>query len=292
MLVSGGVLVVMLSTAGVAWPFALFYTLGVAMVYVVISRTVVETGAFWIGSHVFPAVILLGFLGPASLGIRSALILFLVTTVLLCAPGWSPMPFVVHALKLGETNSVPVAKLARILVPAVLLALLLTALATIYWQYDQGAPGPRWWPRNLAGMPFETAIAAEQKLAAQGLLERSGNMSAVERVFQARPNGTAVLFFFLALTACVGLGVARLRFRWWPLHPICFVFVDALHGQMLWFSFFLGWCVKVAVTRYGGAKLYRRCKPLMIGLVVGELAAKFVPTVIGTVAYMCGGQAR
>jgi len=290
-LIAAGVFVLMLNRAGVAWPFALFYTCGVAMVYVVISRTVVETGAFWIGSHVFPAVILLGFLGPASLGLRSALILFLVSTVILCAPGWAPMPFVVHALKLGESSSLPVPKLTRSLFPAVLIALLLTALATTYWQYDQGAPNPRWWPRRLAGMPFETVIGVEQRLAAQGLLEQSDALNTVQRLLCARPDRAAVLAFVLALSVCVGMGAARLRFTWWPLHPLCFVFVDAGHGQMLWFSFFLGWCIKTAVTRYGGARLYQRLKPLMIGLIAGELFAKLVPSVVGAIAYVCGVQA-
>ncbi len=289
-LIAGTVFAVMLSCAGVAWPFAVFYTCGAAMVYVVISRTVVETGAFWIGSHVFPAVMLLGFCGPASLGLRSALILFVVSTVILCAPGWAPMPFVVHALKLGETSSLPPSKLGRVLVPAVLAALVLTAAATIYWQYDQGAPAANWWPRRLAGMPFETVIDMEQRLAAQGLLAESTAAGTARRLLQLRPDAGAVLSFLLALCVCVGMGVARLRFTWWPLHPLCFVFVDAIHGQMLWFSFFLGWCVKTGITRYGGARLYQQLKPLMIGLIVGELAARFVPSVVGTVAYICGAQ--
>jgi hypothetical protein len=280
----------MLACAGVAWPFALLYTCGVAMVYLVITRTVVETGAFWIGSHVFPAVILLGFLGPASFGLRSALILFLVSTVILCAPGWAPMPFVVHALKLGEISSVRVPKLAKALVPGVLLALLVTAIATIYWQYDQGAPASNWWPRNLARMPFETVIGVEQRLDAQGMLETSNQMSVVGRLLNARPDKAAAISFFLALAVCIGMGAARLRFTWWPLHPLCFVFVDAMHGQMLWFSFFLGWLVKTSVTRYGGARLYQQLKPLMIGLIVGELSAQFLPSVVGTIAYMFGAQ--
>jgi hypothetical protein len=288
--VAAGIFVLMLTGTGVAWPFALFYTCGVAMVYLVISRTVVETGAFWIGSHVFPAVIILGFMGPASFGLRSALILFLVSTVILCAPGWAPMPFIVHALKLGEKSSLPVPKLARTLYPAIVVALFVTAAATIYWQYDQGAPNANWWPRRLAGMPFETIVGVQQRLAAQGVLEHGESLGTLERLAHPRSEGTAVLTFSLAFVVCVGMGLARLRFSWWPLHPLCFVFVDAGHGQMLWFSFFLGWCVKTGVSRYGGARLYQKLKPLMIGLIVGELFAMFIPSVVGTIAYSLGYQ--
>lgn len=290
-LAAGACVTLMLTFAGVDLPFALLYTLGLAMVYVVISRTVVETGAFWIGSHVFPAVILLGFFGSVSLGLRSSLILFVVSTVVLCAPGWAPMPFMVHALKLGDASALPVRRLGRLLVPTALIALAVTAVATIYWQYDQGAPPPNWWPRRVAAMPYETVIGIERTLAAQGSLEQSNALGTVGRMLHARPSAAAVSAFFIALAACIGLGIGRLRFAWWPLHPVCFVFVDQVHGQMLAFSFLLGWCIKSSVERYGGARLYRQLKPLMIGLIAGELAGMFVPSVVGTVAYLCGVQA-
>jgi hypothetical protein len=73
-----------------------------------------------------------------------------------------------------------------------------------------------------------------------------------------------------------GLAVLRLRYTWWPLHPIGFVMVGSFPGAHLWFSLFWGWLAKVLIVRFGGASMYTNAKPLFLGLIVGEsLAAGF-----------------
>ena len=79
------------------------------------------------------------------------------------------------------------------------------------------------------------------------------------------------------MDVAVGLALliafCHLRFRWWPLHPVMFIFLGAFQGQLMGFSFLLGWAVKTATTRYGGARAYLRLKPLMIGIIAGEMVA-------------------
>ncbi len=60
-----------------------------------------------------------------------------------------------------------------------------------------------------------------------------------------------------------------------------FVFGLIYEARMMGFSFLLGWFVKSMITRYGGARAYQRVKPLMIGLVAGELMAALTPLVVG-----------
>lgn len=71
-----------------------------------------------------------------------------------------------------------------------------------------------------------------------------------------------------AVTAA--LGVARLAWSWWPLHPIGFLFCASYAAGMSWFSFLIGWLGKALVMRYGGMQLYKRLKPLVYGLIAGE----------------------
>jgi len=41
--------------------------------------------------------------------------------------------------------------------------------------------------------------------------------------------------------------------------------------QYPWFSFFLGWLLKVIVVHAGGLKLYRLLLPFCFGLILGDL---------------------
>jgi hypothetical protein len=43
--------------------------------------------------------------------------------------------------------------------------------------------------------------------------------------------------------------------------------------QVLWFSIFVGWLVKVLLVRFGGGEVFRRARPLFIGLILGEAFA-------------------
>lgn len=67
------------------------------------------------------------------------------------------------------------------------------------------------------------------------------------------------------------LGILRLRFWWWPLHPIGYLIGNTWGSQMYMTTFFIAWLCKVLVIRYGGLSLYRRTLPLAIGLIVGDM---------------------
>jgi hypothetical protein len=68
----------------------------------------------------------------------------------------------------------------------------------------------------------------------------------------------------------------RLRFPWWPFHPIGYLMIGTYPGAHLWFSIMIGWLAKVLAVRFGGTKLYADLKPTFIGLIVGEsMAAGF-----------------
>ena len=87
----------------------------------------------------------------------------------------------------------------------------------------------------------------------------------------ANYNPLAHVGFGFALTSA--LAYLRLRYTWWPLHPIGFLLLATTPGYVMWFSIFIGWLCKVVTLRLGGASLYARGKPLFIGLIVGESVA-------------------
>ena len=56
------------------------------------------------------------------------------------------------------------------------------------------------------------------------------------------------------------------------------------------FSILVGCLIKVGVTKYGGAKLYQKLKPLMIGVIAGEMMGMVIPIIIGTAYYIITGK--
>lgn len=88
------------------------------------------------------------------------------------------------------------------------------------------------------------------------------------------PSGTdvnGVIAMLSGATVAVLLGVMRLRFWWWPFHPVGYMAAMCWGLHWYYIPFFLGWACKTLVIRYGGLRLYRTTVPLAIGLIVGDL---------------------
>jgi hypothetical protein len=95
-------------------------------------------------------------------------------------------------------------------------------------------------------------------------------------------NGTIAMCAGAAVV--VTLGMMRLRFWWWPLHPVGYL---AAHcWGMHWYSqaFFIGWVLKSLAVRYGGLQLYRRTVPMAIGLIVGDMVNDMVWVIVRIVS--------
>jgi len=82
----------------------------------------------------------------------------------------------------------------------------------------------------------------------------------------------------------VALGLLRLRFHWWPLHPVGYLAANCWGWNWYLTPFFLGWSGKVLVTRYGGLRLYRATVPLAVGLIVGTMLNRGLWAIITLVA--------
>ena len=67
------------------------------------------------------------------------------------------------------------------------------------------------------------------------------------------------------------LGAMRLRFWWWPFHPVGYMAAMCWGLHWYYMPFIIGWACKVLVIRYGGLRLYRHSVPLAIGLIVGDV---------------------
>ena len=83
--------------------------------------------------------------------------------------------------------------------------------------------------------------------------------------------GAAIFLFLSAM---------RFRFLQWPFHPIGFALGPTQCMKWLWLPAFLIWLVKSAILRYGGMRLYDTVRPLFLGLICGQYSIVLIWVVI------------
>jgi hypothetical protein len=85
------------------------------------------------------------------------------------------------------------------------------------------------------------------------------------------PNWVELQFVALGFLFTLFLTLMRLKFIWWPFHPVGYA--SAFTGRTVhwvWMPMFIGWLCKALILRHGGIKMYRRFTPFFLGLVLGD----------------------
>jgi hypothetical protein len=174
---------------------------------------------------------------------------------------------------------------------AVIVGLAVALPVTLYFQYDRGyAQWDGWASRAVPLMPFQNMVAVKRKLAAQGTLEDAGVRTGFGRLADASPNGPCMLAMAAGLVLVLVCATSRLRFAWWPLHPVLFLTWATEPMWRMCGAFLIGWLIKALVTKYGGLTVYQKLKPLMIGLIAGEILGAVFPSIIGAIYFSITGK--
>lgn len=90
---------------------------------------------------------------------------------------------------------------------------------------------------------------------------------------------------FFAIT--VGFGIAfllqflRVRFPWWPLHPLAFAVTSSWEINLVWCPLFLAWLFKSLILRYGGRGGFHKALPFFIGLMLGQFVVGSIWNIYG-----------
>lgn len=290
-LVCTAVFYVLLCYTGVDWMLSLYYTLMALVVFIAISRAVAEAGGFYVGTWILPGSVAWGLLGSQAMGPSALATMVLVSIVVLVGPGWAPMPFGIQALKLADIGGVRPGRMGAWCIVCLVLCVAVALPVTIYWQHDQGlVRASAGWARYTPRLPFDQAMAMKEQLAAVGMLDQAEAVRGLERLAAARPTGPFLTAFTIGLGLTLLTALMRLRFAWWPLHPLAFFFLNSHQAQLVAFSLLVGWVIKTAVCRYGGEAAYQKGKPLMVGIVAGEMLAGTVPILVGGAYYLLTGE--
>ena len=65
------------------------------------------------------------------------------------------------------------------------------------------------------------------------------------------------------------LSLLRLRFTWWPLHPLGLAFQYTTGPRYYALSIMMVWAAKLVIVRFGGPSMYEKAKPFFYGTVIG-----------------------
>lgn len=283
--------VALLVSAGLDWPLAVLYTAIIVMFFVMISRIMAETGMFYIQPFYFPCGVIWGLFGAGALGIQQLMILLTVSMILVVDPRESLMPFMSTSLRLLDTKRVAIGRTVSWSAVALIIGLAVALPLTLYFQYDRGVSwADSWSAKATPRMQFDNIRMVKEKLAVQGRLEESANASGLQRFLTMKPNGPCMIGLVAGVVLVLGFVAARIRFPWWPLHPVLFLTWATEPQWRLCGAFLVGWLVKALTTKYGGARVYQRLKPLMIGLIAGEVLGALIPSLIGAVYFACTGE--
>ena len=281
------VLLLQMRLVGIAWPFGAAYIAVLIVFFVVMGRLIAETGLFYMQPYFFPCVVIWGMVGVRTLGVRTLLLLQMFSMILVVDPRESLIAFASNSLKLIELRGVNVGRATRWSAVAVVLGLLVAVPTCLYIQYDQGSiVYDAWGYGNVPKFPFDNAVAIKRKLASQGLPDGPAGTSVWSRLRHLSPNRTCMAALLAGFAAAAICSACRLRFRRWPIHPLLFVTWATYPTYLMCASFLLGWLIKTVVVKYGGMQLYQRLKPLMVGILTGEILGAVFPSIVGAIYYL------
>jgi hypothetical protein len=86
----------------------------------------------------------------------------------------------------------------------------------------------------------------------------------------SKPDHAGTIGLLAGLAITLALAQLRLRFWWWPLHPVGYLAANVWGSHWWWSPLFLGWLLKTLTIRYGGLRLYQRMIPAAIGVIVAD----------------------
>ncbi|MGC9004363.1 MAG: DUF6785 family protein [bacterium] len=251
-LISFSFLLFWLMRAGLSLFYSLFFVFVFLVFSLVLSRMRAEGGLTWIHVPDHPSNIAVSALGVSGVGERNLTILSALKFLEVDGRGYL-MPSLVEGLKFAD----PQAKKGWIFSLAIWLAIIACILVAVpttlhlYYLHGAGsAKADRW--------RVESGVWAFRELASWLNVP-------------PQPNPQRFAYSAIGLIFTLFLGFMRIRFPWWPFHPLGYAVSNTMSMNFLWFSFFWGWLFKTTALKVGGLKTYRKALPFFLGLIMGEV---------------------
>lgn len=255
----------------VSFVLAIPAVLSLFLLYVVMARISAETGLFFIQSQWMPLGVMIGLFGATALGPQQYIVLGLISVVLAGDPRETLMPFVVNGLKICENAKVPRGRASVGASVGFLLALSIALPAALWLHYDRGSSRDTWGAQDVPEQLYDGLSHEVTNLKLQSRLQEVTDLGELGHLKFMQTDPKFIWAVGIGLALVLGTSFMRLRHAWWPIHPVLFLVLWPNPLNQFAFSFLLGWLIKQMVTKIGGIQAYRAGKPLMIGVIAGDL---------------------
>ncbi len=279
-----------LISQGLDWPFAVLMVGMVLLILVVISRIYTESGFFYIAAMMPPMGTLLAVFGGYALGPKAMVIMGMTSVILVFFTREALMPLLVNGLQICEKAHVRPGRMARAAVITLAVALVVAVPVVLWAHYNYGTNTRDWITGIIApGATFRATSRTIGDLKLQGQLEESTQLSWMQRLASMDPSKRFLYAAPIGFGLVLLLGALRLRFTWWPIHPILMLVWGTAWIAWTCVSYLLGWIIKSMVVRLGGGPAYRQTKLLMIGVIAGDLGCGVIFQIIGAIYWLVTG---
>jgi len=280
LLIATAMVVILHSAVKLDWLLAVAFVMLTGLLFLMVTRISAETGLFFIQPSWHAVSVLLGLVGMAAMGPNLLITLALLSMVMAIDPRVAMMPMVANALRFSEGQGVRTSRLSWWLALGVVLALIVGVFATIYAQYIYGGGNLYGWASDVSQYPFDMLKRNLTRFTGGPGEWQPLQLSAIspDREFLAAAG--------VGLAMVLVVSVLRLRYQWWPLHPVAFLVWGTWATACIAPSFLMGWLIKIVITRLGGGKAYRNSKPIFVGMVAAELTAGLIWAIIALIYYL------
>ncbi|MBM3497267.1 MAG: hypothetical protein FJX74_01230 [Armatimonadetes bacterium] len=161
------------------------------------------------------------------------------------------MPIQLEAYKLADQSGMALRPLTAVMMAAGVLGTLCAFWANIHGYYAYGMSAKM----SFVGRYF-------------GVEPYNRLQSWISAPQPANPSKAVAYLVGLAFT--LGLMALRVRFVWWPFHPVGYAISSSWSMNCLWMPILIAWATKLLIMRYAGPKAFQRAIPLALGLILGE----------------------
>jgi hypothetical protein len=259
---------VWLTMAGLNVLSAAVFLISALVIFIGLARIISQTGLAYCRATVAAPVFTVNALGSALVGPAGL-------TVLGLNFAWSAdvrtfvMASAATGVKIAEVNRLESRRLFWAIMLAIFVSLGASLWAVITLAYTYGGI-------NLTGWFFDGL----PRFAGDWVTRNINNPEPIHLWHLSFTGIGAVLMGALTLI--------KNRYIGFPIHPVGMALGLTAPVYRVWFSVFIAWLIKVFILKYGGAKLYRRLRPLFLGLTLGAFASAGVWLIIDFFTGMSG----
>lgn len=293
LLLSSALMVALLARMGLDWPVAIMAIMLLLLVNLVMMRISAETGMFFLQSgFVMPGIIGATF-GHYALGPKATFLSRMFGYLAASDDAKVTVSaLAVHGLELSDRRGVRTRPLAGWMMVMIVLAIAIALPVILYVSYNHGLPATDTWALNYAGrMPATWLDQNVTLLKSTGQLASSVALTPWQRLTSIAPMKGLLLGVGVGLGLTLLLSTMRLRFARWPIHPLIVVVFGIYPVAEFGGSFLAGWFLRMIVERLGGMRATVKARPIMVGLIAGEILAALFWVLVGLAHYAVWGTA-